>query len=73
MEVNFFFQESFFSVIQAKVVQFFTYWKQKNFFRKDQKKNFKCLYDGKKRFLEIFFYFHKHVLLDDVFFFAWRG
>ena len=32
MEVNFFFQESFFSVIQAKVVQFFTYWNQNFFF-----------------------------------------
>ena len=40
MEVNFFFQESFFSVIQAKVVQFFTYWNQNFFFRKDQKKYF---------------------------------
>ena len=34
----FFFQESFFSVIQAIVVQFFAYWKQKFFFPKDQKK-----------------------------------
>ena len=40
MEVNFFFQESFFSVIQAKVVQFFTYWKQKKKFG-EIKKNFK--------------------------------
>ena len=39
MEANFFFQESFFSVIQAKVVQFLTYWKQNVFFRKI-KKNF---------------------------------
>ena len=44
MEANFFFQESFFSVIQAKVVQFFTYWKQK--------KNFGKI---KKKFHEIFF------------------
>ena len=115
MEVNFFFQESFFSVIQAKVVQFFTYWNQKIFFgkikifffeiiflnlhvpgyTKIQKNNFKniffdlsekkflvpickklnnfCLDDGKKRFLEKKIYFHKHVLLDDVFFSTKEG
>ena len=39
MEVNFFFQEKKNFVIQAKVVQFFTYWNQKIFFRKIKKKN----------------------------------
>ena len=38
MEVNFFFQEYFFSVIQAKVVQFFTYWKQKKISERSKKK-----------------------------------
>ena len=45
MEV-FFFQEYYFSVIQAKVVQYFNYWKQKKN-RRDQKNGVHG--DSKKR------------------------
>ena len=64
MEVNFFFQESFFSIIQAKVVQFFTYWKQKIFFGKIKKKKLWFFFfqslctgvheDSKKKFRKFF-------------------
>ena len=44
MEVIFFFQEYFFSVIQAKVVQFFTYWNQNFFFGKKIFRNFEIFF-----------------------------
>ena len=44
MEVNFFFQEKKNSVIQAKVVQFFTYWNQIFFFGKKIFRNFEFFF-----------------------------